>query len=173
MDFAKKKILIAYFSKAGENWYTHGLASLKVGNTELFAKKIQSVVGGDLYSIVSKAGYPDGYYACCDAAKKELQEKARPELVELKKADDYDIIFVGYPTWWGTLPMPIFTFLEANHFAGKIVIPFNTSEGSGFGRGVKDLEKACPGATFKEGLALVGHEVEEKGEEIEQWLTNL
>jgi flavodoxin len=173
MEFAGKKVLIAYFSKRGENWWIKDLQSLKVGNTEKMAAMIQKITGGDLYPIVAKKDYPDGYYACCDAAKVELKEKARPELLDLKKIEGYDIVFIGYPTWWGTLPMPIFTFLEANNFAGKIVIPFNTSEGSGFGHGVKDLMKACPGATFKEGLALRGHEVDQSEEAIEKWLKTL
>jgi flavodoxin len=151
MDFANKKILIAYFSKKGENWYTNGLAKLPIGNTEKMAKLIQKAVGGDLFEIVSKKEYPDGYYACCDVAKVEMKAKARPELATMKDAKSYDVIFVGYPTWWGTLPMPIFTFLDANDFHGKILIPFNTSEGSGFGHGVKDLEKECPGAILKNG----------------------
>jgi flavodoxin len=173
MDFANKKVLIAYFSKKGENWYTHGLATLSIGNTEKMAKLIQKVSGGDLFEVVSKTAYPDGYYACCDAAKKELKAHARPELVAQKSVADYDVIFVGYPTWWGTLPMPLFSFLEANDFHGKTVIPFNTSEGSGFGHGVKDMEKACPGALFKEGLALPGHSVDASEEAIASWLRNL
>jgi flavodoxin len=173
MDFAGKKVLIAYFSKRGENWWISDLQSLKVGNTEKMAALIEKTTGGDFYQIVAKKEYPDGYYACCDAAKAELKAKARPELVELKSVAPYDIIFVGYPTWWGTLPMPIFTFLEANDFKNKIVIPFNTSEGSGFGHGVKDMEKACPGATFKEGLALRGHRVESSEEDIKAWLKAL
>jgi|LAHS01.1.fsa_nt_gb flavodoxin len=173
MDFANKKILIAYFSKKGENWYTNGLAKLPIGNTEKMAKLIQKAVGGDLFEIVSKKEYPDGYYACCDVAKVEMKAKARPELVTMKDTKPYDVIFVGYPTWWGTLPMPIFTFLDANDFQGKILIPFNTSEGSGFGHGVKDLEKECPGAILKNGLALAGHEVDSKEEAIQQWLKTL
>ncbi|MFA6619529.1 MAG: flavodoxin [Bacilli bacterium] len=173
MDFAGKKVLIAYFSKRGENWWIKDLQSLKVGNTEKMAVLIQKTTGGDLYPIVAKKDYPDGYYACCDAAKLELQSKVRPELVELKKVDAYDIIFIGYPTWCGTLPMPIFTFLEANNFQGKIVIPFNTSEGSGFGHGVKDLQNVCPGASIKNGLALRGHLVEESEKEIQTWLKTL
>jgi hypothetical protein len=70
---------------------------------------------------------------------------------------DYDVIFVGYPTWWGTLADARFSlFWKPMISRARSVIPFNTSEGSGFGHGVKDIEKACPGATFKEGLALAG-----------------
>ena len=173
MDFSGKKILIAYFSKRGENWWITDLQSLKIGNTEKMAALIQKAIGGDTYRIVAKKEYPDGYYACCDVAKIERKNHERPELVESKKVDGYDIVFVGYPTWWGSLPMPMFTFLEANDFAGKILIPFNTSEGSGFGRGISDLEKACPGALLKTGLSLRGHDVEQKEEEIISWLKAL
>jgi flavodoxin len=173
VEFAGKKILIAYFSKKGENWYTHGLAQLPVGNTEKMAKLIQEDCGGDLFEIARQEAYPDGYYACCDEAKKEMQAKAFPPLAKDHDVAAYDIIFVGYPIWWGTLPRPVFTFLEAHDFQGKILIPFNTSEGSGLGHGVQDISAACAGAKVTKGLALYGHEVDTSEKEIATWLKNL
>jgi Flavodoxins len=173
MDFAGKRILIVFFSKKGENWYTHGLADLSEGNTAKMAKIIQKNLGGDLFEIIRKEPYPNGYYACCDEAKKEMKTLSCPELLEMKSVKDYDVIFLGYPTWWGTLPRPLFTFLDANDFHGKTLIPFNTSEGSGFGHGVEDLKKTCPGVNLRKGLALPGHAVDGSEQEIATWLKNL
>ncbi len=173
MDFKNKKVLIVYFSKKGENWWTTSLASLTVGNTERFAKIIQGIAGGDLFEVVRKKEYPDGYYACCDEAKIEFHAKARPELLAHHSSEGYDVVFIGYPTWWGTLPMPLFSWIEENNLAGKILIPFNTSEGSGFGTGLKDLAKEAPNSTILQGLALKGHNVEKSEGEIETWLANL
>jgi flavodoxin len=173
MDFKNKKVLIVYFSKKGENWWTKSLTSLKVGNTDAFAHLIQKQIGGDLFEVERVAEYPDGYYACCDEAKVELKAKARPAIKEHHSAAPYDVIFIGYPTWWGTLPMPLFTWIEENDLKGKTIIPFNTSEGSGFGKGVSDLKKALPESNFLEGLALRGHGVLTSEEAIQAWLNNL
>jgi flavodoxin len=173
MDFKNKKVLIVYFSKKGENWWTSALSSLKVGNTDVFAHLIQKHAGGDLFEVVRVKEYPNGYYECCDEAKLELKAKARPAIKEHHSAEGYDIIFIGYPTWWGTLPMPLFSWIEENNLQGKTIIPFNTSEGSGFGKGVADLKKELPESTFLNGLALRGHAVADSEKEIVTWLESL
>lgn len=173
MDFSKQKVLIAYFSKTGENWYKNGLAQLPVGNTAQMASFIQKGTGGDLFEIVPLQAYPDGYYACCDAAKIEFKKKERPAIKSSKDIGPYDVIFIGYPTWFGTLPMPLFTWIEAQSWQGKIVIPFNTSEGSGFGKGVKDLQTSCVGAEVKEGLSLRGYKVASSEQEILAWTKSI
>ena len=173
MDFKNKRVLIVYFSKKGENWWTKSLTSLKVGNTDAFAHLIQKQIGGDLFEVERAKEYPDGYYACCDEAKLEVNNKARPEIKEHHSADGYDVIFIGYPTWWGTLPMPLFTWIGENDLKGKTIIPFNTSEGSGFGVGANDLKKALPNSHFLEGLALRGHDVLNSEGAIKTWLASL
>ena len=111
------KVLVAYFSKTG--------------NTEKAAQEIHNLVGGDIIKIEPVKAYPDDYTATTDIGKKEKAENARPE-VKTKVANmaDYDVVFIGYPIWWGTAPMAVFTFMEGYDFSGKTVIPFCTSGGS-------------------------------------------
>lgn len=174
MNFQKKKVLVAYFSKKGENWCKDGLAKLEKGNTEIFAETIAKLTGADLFEIVPEEAYPDGYEACCKAAKKEFNEKARPAIKNHKDAKDYEVIFVGWPCWWGTMPMPVLTWLDENgHLSGKTVIPFETNEGSGWGKGEKDIQAELPEASVLAGLAMRGHKVGESESVIKHWLENL
>lgn len=137
------KVLIAYYSRTG--------------TTREVAKQIQQSVGGDLFELRTTHAYPKEYRATTQQAKKEQEADFRPQLTaEVNNADSYDFVFVGYPNWWGTLPMAFFSFLERYRFAGKTIIPFCTHEGSGLGRGVGDIKSLCPGATTLEGLALRG-----------------
>lgn len=174
MDFAKLKVLIVYFSKKGENWYLNGLENLSKGNTEILAEKIAHATGGDLFEIVAKKPYPDGYDDCCKVAKTEWASKARPELKNHHDAEAYDVVFVGWPCWHGTLPMPVYTWLEENKgLKGKIAIPFETNEGSGWGKGQKDFLAALPEATVMGGFALRGHLVEKRDAELQSWIKSL
>lgn len=137
------KVLIAYYSRTG--------------STREVAKQIQQSVGGDLFELRTTHSYPKEYRATTHQAKKEQEADFRPQLTaEVNNADSYDFVFVGYPNWWGTLPMAFFSFLERYRFAGKTIIPFCTHEGSGLGRSVGDIKSLCPGATTLEGLALRG-----------------
>lgn len=137
-----KNILIAYFSKTG--------------TTETVAKQIQTETGGDLFKIEVINPYPDEYRATTEQAKKELEENFYPALKEkVQNLEKYDIVFLGYPIWWGTMPMPIFTFLSENDLSNKKIIPFATHQGSGLGRSVEDLMKAVPsGKIGKNGIAV-------------------
>lgn len=174
MNFSKKKVLIAYFSKKGENWYLNGLTDLAKGNTEIFAETIAKLTGGDLFEIEAKKAYPDSYKECCDVAKDEYKAKARPELLNHHEAKDYDVIFVGWPCWWGTMPMPVYTWLEeVNRLSGKIAIPFETNEGSGWGKGEKDFALELKEAKVMPGLQMRGHEVKTAEASIKKWLENL
>jgi flavodoxin len=99
----------------------------------------------DIFQIEPIVPYPDQYDECAEIAKKEQRENARPvaktDIADIRK---YDVIYIGYPIWWGTMPQIILTFLEKYDLSGKTIIPFCTHEGSGFGRSVSDLRKACP-----------------------------
>lgn len=142
-DKLKRKVLIAYFSRTG--------------NTGEFAKGIQERVDGDLFEIRTAHSYPKEYKATTEQAKREQEESFRPQLVsEVPNIGAYEVVFVGYPNWWGTLPMALFSFLEKYDFAGKTLIPFSTHEGSQLGRSVTDLRVLCPNSTVLEGLALRG-----------------
>ena len=153
------KILIAYFSRAGENYVNGAIKNLPRGNTETVAEFIQKAVGGELFKIETVKAYPADYTECTVVAKEELRAKARPELKNyLDSIAEYDTIFLGYPNWWGNIPMAVATFLEHYDFTGKKVIPFCTHEGSGLGGSVGYIKKIIPAAEVKAGLAIHGAE---------------
>ena len=127
-------ILIVYYSRKGENYWGGSVKNLSKGNTEIVAEFIRDAVGGDLFEIDTVKPYSTDYTTCTQEAQAELRANARPELKEyLDDLDSYDTIFVGYPNWWGTMPMAMFTFLEHYDLTGKQIIPFCTNEGSGMG----------------------------------------
>src|SRR5574342_89765 len=157
MNATDKKCLIAYFSRKGQNYVSGRIVDLKVGNTEVAANMIQKITGGDMFHIESVTAYPKDYTETTEVAKNELSAKARPKLTgQVENMGAYDVIFLGYPNWWGTAPMPVFTFLESYDFSGKTIVPFCTHEGSGMGHYEKDIVKACPKATVLEGIAIHG-----------------
>ena len=152
-----KKILIAYYSRADENYVGGSLKYLSVGNTEVLAKKIAEKTGGELFKIEQETPYSAGYNDCIEEARRDQRANARPKLKkDLASINDYDEIYLGYPNYWGTMPMAVFTFLEAHDFAGKTIKPFCTHEGSGLGGSVNDIKRLCPAAVVKNGLAVVG-----------------
>lgn len=157
MSLNNKKCLIAYYSRRGENYSGSGIVDLKVGNTEVVAGMIQKMTGGDLFQIESVKAYPKGYTETTEVAKEELHSDARPELKSrVDNIDEYDVIFLGYPNWWGTMPMPVFTFLESYNLKEKTIIPFCTHEGSGLGRSEGDIKKLCTGTKVLSGVAIRG-----------------
>jgi len=154
------KILIAYFSKTG--------------NTRSVANEIQKNIGGDIFEIKTINPYPEDYRATTIQARNEKDNNLRPELTaEVTNMASYDIIFVGYPDWWGTMPMGVFTFLGKYNFAGKTIVPFCTHEGSGFGTSISDLKNTCPQANVLQGLALRGSSAAGSQEEIAAWLKTI
>ena len=157
-----KKILIAYFSHSG--------------NTRYFAKEIQSQTGGDLLEIQTINPYPQDYDTVVEIAKKEQKAKFRPQIEPVpSNLNAYDVIFIGYPNWWGTIPMALFTFFEENHFEGKTLIPFSTHEGSHFGDSVSDLKTLNPKSTFLKGLEMRGRSVQSASskKDITAWISKL
>lgn len=167
----KKHILIIYFSRAGNNYVNGSIANLPVGNTEIAAKRIQELTGGDLFKIQEVNRYSDDYDACTKEAQHELCKNARPELAEkLDSIEGFEKIILGYPNWWGTMPMPVWTFLESYDFSGKTILPICTHEGSGMGSSELDIKKLCPDAKLEKGLAIRGGSVKNAGKDIETWL---
>ena len=167
---SNKKSLIAYFSRRGYNYRDGEIVFLEVGNTEVVAQKLQALSGSDLFQIETVKSYPEGYHETTEEAKKELNENARPELQRtVENINDYDVIYLGYPNWWGTMPMAVHTFLESFNSEGKTIIPFCTHEGSRLGSSEKDIKKLCPKAKVLQGLAIKGGHVGLADMEIEQW----
>ena len=164
--------LVIYFSRSGENYFGGELKNIEKGNTEVIAEYIQEFTSADLFKVEPAVEYPAEYMECIEVAKKEQQKNMRPEIKEtLESIDEYDTIYIGFPNWWGTLPMPMFTQLEQLDFTGKVVKPFVTHEGSGFGTSQKDLKKLCEGAEIKKGLSIPGGNVYDVRNQVEFWIS--
>ena len=163
--------LVAYFSRNGENYTKNGIENLSVGNTEVVAKKISELTGADLFKIETVKDYPIDYHETTRIAQEELRDKKRPELKKhLINIDNYDTIYLGYPNWWGTMPMAVFTFLESIDLKGKVIKPFCTHEGSGIGNSENDLHHHFPDAMVKKGLPIRGSDCHEADEKIKKWI---
>ena len=149
--------LVAYFSRAGQNYGNGGVINLPKGNTEILAEAIAAELGADIFKIDTVEPYPTDYYATTDQAKRELREKARPAIQgPLPSMKGVDKIVLGYPNWWGTVPMAVKTFLDACDLTGVTIAPLCTNEGSGLGGSVGDLRRSYPAATVVEGLSIRG-----------------
>ena len=160
IDLGNKKVLVVYFSETG--------------NTQKLAKLISDEVGGDFRRIETVKSYPTGE-ALFDYTKNERDNDERPELKDLEvNMDDYDVIFVGYPIWWYTLPMPIYTFFDKYDFDDKIIVPFNTHEGSGDGGTYSTIKNWEKNAKVLDGLAIRGGDMEsDQTTRIRNWLKGL
>lgn len=164
--------IIAYFSRRGENYVNGTLRNLPVGNTEVAAGMIQKLTGADLFKIDPVQEYSRDYNTCIAEARADQRRDARPELKRYPdNLDGYDTVYLGYPNYWGTMPMAVFTFLEHNDFSGKTILPFCTHEGSGMGGSERDIRRLCPGARVEKGLAIHGGSVQSAGEAIQKWLS--
>ncbi|MBR1755310.1 MAG: NAD(P)H-dependent oxidoreductase [Bacteroidaceae bacterium] len=154
------KILIAYFSRKGENYVNGSLRMLDKGNTEVVVDKIrEKLPEADVFRIETVRSYAESYMACIEEAKQELHDDARPELTAtVEGMEQYDTVILGYPNWWGTMPMACYTFLERYDFRGKTIIPFCTNEGSGMGSSERAIAKLAPGAKQKRGTSIHGAE---------------
>jgi len=159
-DTSNKHILVAYFSQTG--------------NTKVIADQIHENIGGDIFEIKTVDPYPTDYNTLVDQAKKEQKENYRPKLAtKVDNIDSYDIIFIGYPNWWGTMPMAVFGFLEQYNLSGKTIVPFCTHEGSALGQSVDDIKKTCPQSTILEGLAVRGKNVNNANKDVLNWLNKI
>jgi len=173
METKGKHMLIAYFSRSGENYVNGGISSLKTGNTEVAARMIHAITGAVMYKIETVRKYPADYRETTEVAAEEKRKQERPALATVcPDVRTFDGVFLGYPNWWGTMPMALFTFLESQDFSGKTILPFCTNEGSGMGSSEADIRKTCPDALVKKGLSIHGSEVNEQEESILRWIRN-
>lgn len=162
MAAESNKVLVLFFSHSG--------------NTRSQAEMIHDQVGGDLVEIKTTLPYPQDYDTVVDQAKRQQQQNFRPQLAtHIDNLDTFSTIFIGYPNWWGTMPMALFTFFESHNLSGKKLIPFCSHEGSSLGRSVVDMQKLAPGATILEGLAIRGRSVDGRTTrtDIADWLAKL
>ncbi len=165
------KTLIAYYSRKGNNYASGRIVNLPVGNTKVVAEKIREITGGDLFEIDTVKSYPLDYTEATHVAKDELNANVRPELsASLDNIDSYERVYLGYPNWWGTMPMAVFTFLESCDFSGKTIMPFCTHEGSGMGYSEQDIKKLCRNARVMPGLAIRGSSVANADSQLANWI---
>lgn len=163
--------IIVFYSRADENYVNGQLKVLEKGNTETAAEIIEKLTGADMFRIEQTEPYAKGYNECIEQARSDRNNNARPHLKGFPESlDGYGTIYLGFPNYWGTMPMAVFTFLEHFDFSGKTIKPFCTHEGSGMGDSVKDIRKICPAATVEKGLAIRGSQVGKSEKEIEQWV---
>ena len=162
------KKLVAYYSRADENYFGGTKKYIEVGNTEKVAIMIADMTGADLYKIDQMHPYSDDYDTCIKEAKDDLRSNTRPELKNmLKSIDEYDEIDLGYPNYWGTMPMAVYTFLESFDWSGKKVYPFCTHEGSGLSSTESDIKKY---AEVMKGIAIRGSDVDTSQNKIKEWV---
>ncbi len=160
-----RKILTVFFSRTG--------------NTSELARMVNAKVGGDLVRLQTVDPYPQEYRVTADQAKREQEEGFRPALANrIEGIEDYDTVFLGYPIWWASVAMPVFTFLETYDLSNKTIIPFCSHEGSRFGRSVSDIQTRAPGTRILEGFETRGASdgsIRTSGEEpeIASWLTTI
>ena len=121
---AKKdaKILVAYFSRADENY---NVGVIEKGNTQILTEFIAQELKAETFHIQTVTPYPKNYRECTNVASEERKNNARPKLAgSIPNVSEYDIIFLGYPIWWGDLPMAMYTFLEGNVYKPKFRLIF-------------------------------------------------
>lgn len=177
-------VLIAYFTWAENTHVEHpetidvdattSASVLLPGNTAVLANAIRAEVGGDLFSIVVSEPYSPDYDACLERASEELAENARPELIgHVEHMDQYETIFLGFPDWWSTCPMAVFTFLEEYDFSGKTVIPFCAHGTSGVARSIRDIRQAIPEAELEQELGVYRSDMAKAQELVRAWLEEI
>lgn len=182
---AQSSLLVAYFSYAEnaalpDDVDASASASIQpwngalTGNTGVVADIIAQATGADLFSIRTVEQYPDTYDATIDQGQQEQSDGARPELAtHLENLDSYDTIFLGFPNWWGDMPMAVYTFLDEVDLSDKTVIPFVTSGGSGFSNTISTIQQMEPQATVQEGLSIGGSSATGAQQQVESWLSEL
>ena len=165
------KTLIAFFSRADENYFGGAMRYVKVGNTEIVVNIMKELIDADSFKIEMAEPYSPVYMTCIDEAKKDLRENARPELASwLDSIDEYDTVVLAYPNYWGTMPMAVINFLEHYDFSGKTILPLCTNEGSGMGSSERDIKKYAKGAKLKKGLSVTGSGAAGSKGAVTKWL---
>lgn len=157
---ADEKSLVVYFSWSG--------------NTESVAQEIAAQTGADVFKIEPQEPYTDDYDELLDIAQEEQRNSARPAIAgSIENLDSYEVIYLGFPNWWGDMPMILYTFLEEYDLSGKTVAPFVTSGGSGFSNTVSAMKSLEPEADFIDGLSLGSSAAAEPADSVGSWLEDI
>lgn len=164
-------MLVAYFSLDGEQY---GVGVVEEGNTSIIARMIAEQTGADLFEIKPETPYPTTYQGLLDVSRQEMADNSRPKIADtVDKMDNYDTIFIGYPNWWGDMPMIVYNFLESYDLSGKTIVPFCTHGGSGLSNTESTIADIA-GGTMKDGFAIPGTTAQNDRDtarnEVTQWL---
>lgn len=179
---SKSNILVTYFTFPETDGTDADAGASRVvigeqlmGATEFIANTIKEATGGELFSIKTIQQYPGTHKPLVDQASEEKSQNVRPELsTNIENLDAYDVIFVGYPNWWGDMPMPLYTFFEEYDFAGKTIIPFSTHGGSGFSGTINTIADLQPDATVvKDGFTVSRNSVDKAENDVIDWVKSL
>ncbi|KAB1138670.1 flavodoxin [Micromonospora sp. DT46] len=169
-----RAVLLAYFSRAGENYFNGGRRRLTVGNTQVVAETIGRLIGCDVHRIEAADPYPDDYDPTVARNVREQRSNARPAITNpLASISRYDTVLLGSPIWNVRAPMIMTTFAESVDFTGKTIHPLTTHAMSGLGTTERDYAVSCPGATLGEGLAVRGEDVADASPAVEAWLRRI
>lgn len=141
------------------------------GNTRNVAEEIGKQTGADLFELVPATPYSEDYDTVLEEAQDEQSKKARPEISDvIEEFENYDVIYLGYPNWWGDMPMIIYSFLDDYDLSGKTIVPFCTSGGSGFSGSLNTIRSLEPEATLLEGLSLGSSQASNPSDAVSNWL---
>lgn len=184
VSWSGEKPLVVSFTRVGNTDFEEDVnavsgASLMLasgtltGNAQLLADMVSDAVECD-HSEITLTGekYPSSYNDTTAVARTELKDNARPE-IEPIDVSGYDTIILVYPIWWGTMPMPVATFLEENDFTGKKIYLVATQGSSGFAQSTKDVQEMASGAEVIEGVSIYCDDIPSAREEVVKWLKSL
>ena len=170
----RQRVLVAYFSRPGENYYYGGRTTLEVGNTQVVADLIAAAAGVDGYRIDAADPYPQDYEQTVARNVQEENDNARPAIANpLPDVTPYDTVLIGCPVWNVQTPMIMRTFVESVDLAGRTIHPFVTYAVSGMGRVERDYAQLCPGSTIGEGLAIRGEQAAQAQPDVTAWLRRI
>ena len=145
-----------------------------LGNTQYMAYVIQEQVGADIFRIEAETPYPLDHDTLVDQAAEEQDQQARPAIAsQVENMEDYNVVYLGYPNWWGDMPMILYTFLEEYDLSGKTIIPFNTHGGSGFSRTIDTIRELEPEAAVLDGLSISRNSIQDAEQEIVNWVRDI
>jgi flavodoxin len=155
-----KKVLVVYYSNSG--------------NTKQIAQYIRDAAKADIFEIQTENPYPSQYKTLTDQAKEEINAGYKPKIKNgVENIRDYDIIFIGSPSWWSTIAPPVATFLSEHDLSGKTIIPFVTHGGTGMGNNARDTAKLAPNAAMLTGKAFRGGSVKNAQKEVDGWVEQI
>ena len=182
---AGSKMLVVYFSmpetdkaegmNEEEEYSTVVIDGKVLGNTQYVAQLIQKHTGADIFRIEPRTPYMTDHDRLVDYARSEQRRNVRPEMLSnIDNLGQYDVVFIGYPNWWGDMPMILYTFFEANDFSGKTIVPFITHGGSGFSSTIRTIARLEPDAkVVTRGLAIYRTHAEDSEGSVVDWLKGL